>query len=110
MSLYLILDPINAWLGHRSILNYTTQADWRPVWALWLASLICGFFWEMWNYYSYPKWFYQVPFVDSWYVFEMPLLGYLGYLPFSLELFAVYHLVVGVSGGNKFRDYVKIEN
>jgi hypothetical protein len=25
----------------------------------------------------------------------MPLLGYGGYLPFSLELFAVYHLVMG---------------
>ncbi len=96
MSLYLILDPVNIWLGHRSILSFTAKRNWRPVWSLWIASLLCGFFWEMWNYHSYPKWFYQVPYIDFWYVFEMPLLGYLGYLPFSLEVFAVYHLVSGV--------------
>jgi hypothetical protein len=26
----------------------------------------------------------------------MPLIGYLGYLPFSLELFALYHFVTGI--------------
>jgi hypothetical protein len=50
----------------------------------------------MWNMYAYPKWIYTVPFIDFWYVFEMPLLGYLGYLPFSLELFAMYHLIMGL--------------
>jgi hypothetical protein len=50
----------------------------------------------MWNFYSYPKWTYRVPFVDFWHIFEMPLLGYGGYLPFSLELLALYHLVIGV--------------
>ena len=53
---------------------------------------MCGFFWEMWNYYAYPKWTYQVPFVDFLHIFEMPLLGFLGYLPFSMELFDLYHL------------------
>ena len=61
-----------------------------------VGCLICGFFWELWNFYSHPKWVYQVPFVDFLHVFEMPLLGYLGYVPFSLELFALYHLVVGL--------------
>jgi len=48
------------------------------------------------NYLSYPKWVYHVPFVDFLHIFEMPLIGYLGYLPFSLELFALYHLVTGI--------------
>ena len=96
MWLYFVIDPINVWLGHPSLLAYTAKRDWRTVIALWTASLICGFFWEMWNIYAYPKWIYTVPYVDFWYVFEMPLLGYLGYLPFSLELFAMYHLVMGL--------------
>jgi len=108
MSLYLILDPINIWLGNRSILQYTAQREWRPVWALCIGCLTCGFFWEMWNFHSDPKWFYQVPGVDFWYVFEMPLLGYLGYLPFSLELFAVYHFVVGVLAGGRLGDYIRL--
>ncbi len=94
MSAYFILDPINVWLNNRSLFDYGKFGDWRPVWALWFGALTCGFFWEMWNYWSYPKWVYTTPFVQFAHIFEMPLIGYLGYLPFSMELFALYHLVV----------------
>ena len=53
---------------------------------------MCGFFWEMWNYWSYPKWIYHVPGVGFAHVFEMPLLGYLGYLPFAMELYLLGQL------------------
>lgn len=106
MWLYFVIDPINVWLGFPSLLAYTAARDWRPVIALWVASLICGFFWEMWNMYAYPKWIYTVPYIDFWHVFEMPLLGYLGYLPFSLELFAMYHLVMGLFKAE--RNYLQI--
>lgn len=49
------------------------------------AALICGFFWEMWNFYSLARWKYAVPFVNRFRLFEMPILGYTGYLPFGLE-------------------------
>lgn len=94
MSVCFILDPINVWLGKRSLIGYVRRGDWRPVMALWVGCLICGFFWEMWNFYAYPKWVYEVPFVDFLHVFEMPILGSLGYLPFSLELFCIYHLLM----------------
>jgi len=96
LSVYFILEPLNVWLRNRSLAQYTAVGDWRPVLALWVGCLICGFFWEMWNFYSYPKWVYRVPFVNFLHAFEMPLLGYGGYLPFSLELFALYHLVMGL--------------
>lgn len=96
ISLFFILDPVNKWLGQPSIIEQAGRGDWRSVVALWSGVLICGFFWELWNYYAYPKWYYTVPFAEFWYVFEMPLLGYLGYLPFSLELFALYHFVTGI--------------
>ncbi|MEC7347693.1 MAG: hypothetical protein VYB60_02400, partial [SAR324 cluster bacterium] len=76
--------------------------------ALWAGCLICGFFWEFWNFWSYPKWIYQIPFVDFWRIFEMPVLGYLGYLPFALELFGLYHLVTGIFSGMGKRDYLQI--
>lgn len=101
ISVYFILEPLNLWLGHRSLADDLKRGDWRPVIALWTGCLITSFFWEMWNFYAYPKWIYQVPFVDFLHIFEMPLLGYGGYLPFSLELFAIYHLVVGLFGKKK---------
>jgi hypothetical protein len=97
-AVYLILEPVNVWRGNRSLLEHTATGDWRPLIALSVACLACGFFWEMWNYYSYPKWVYHVPFVGVLHVFEMPLLGYLGYLVFAWELHALYHLVVGPFG------------
>ncbi len=50
-----------------------------------VAALICGFFWELWNWHSLARWIYHVPFVQTLHLFEMPLLGYFGYLPFGWE-------------------------
>lgn len=108
LSVYFILEPLNAWLGNRSLAQHTAVGDWRPVLALCVGCLMCGFFWELWNYYSYPKWVYRVPFVDFLHVFEMPVLGYGGYLPFSLELYALYHLVVGLLELEENQDLIQI--
>lgn len=104
---YFVTEPINVWLGNHSLAGYVNKGDWRPILALWFGTLTCGFFWEFWNYYAYPKWIYHVPFADFLHVFEMPLLGYGGYIPFGLELFALYHLVTGLlkTGSD---DYVRI--
>ncbi len=103
ITVYLLVEPINIKMKNRTLLQYTGTGDWRPVVALWIGCLICAFFWEMWNYYSYPKWNYHLPMVNFLHVFEMPLLGYIGYLPFSLELFAVYHLISGIFGDKDSR-------
>jgi hypothetical protein len=107
ISIYFITEPLNIWLGNRNLTHWTQHGDWRPVLALWLGVLLTAFFWEMWNYLSYPKWIYHVPWGDYLHLFEMPLAGYGGYLPFSLELFAIYHLVAGLLGA-KDTDYVQI--
>ncbi len=108
LSVYFILEPLNVFLKNRSLFEYTSGGDWRPVLSLWLGCLICGFFWEMWNFFSYPKWIYDVPFVNFLNIFEMPLLGYGGYLPFPLELFALYHLVIGISGQKDTKGFIQI--
>ena len=107
LSLYFILEPINIWLGNRSLAEWTQKGDWRPIVALWLGVLLTAFFWEMWNFYSYPKWIYHVGWGDWLHLFEMPLLGYGGYLPFALELYALYHLVNGLFR-DKTTEYVRI--
>jgi hypothetical protein len=107
IAMYFILEPLNVWLGFGSLVAWTRKGDWRPVVALWSGVLLTAFFWEMWNYLSYPKWIYEVPWGNWLHVFEMPLLGYGGYLPFSLELFALYHLVQGILG-DPHSDFVKL--
>ena len=105
LSVYFIIEPLNIWIGNRALTDWTAKGDWRPVVALWLGVLLTAVFWEMWNFLSYPKWIYAVPWGNWLHVFEMPLLGYGGYLPFALELFALYHFVQGLLGSHR-PDYV----
>jgi hypothetical protein len=107
LSVYFILEPVNHALGHRTLFEDTARGDWRPVVALWAGALVCGFFWELWNYWSFPKWIYNVPFVGFARLFEMPALGYGGYLPFALELSALYHLLAGILGYGARWAYVR---
>ncbi len=98
ICLLLVLDPINYLRGYPSIIVWLQRGDWRLVVALGAGALVCGWFWEMWNYWAFPKWQYSVPYVDFAKVFEMPLLGYGGYLPFGLEAYVIYHFLSGMVG------------
>ena len=73
--------------------------DWRDAGSWALAALGCGLFWELWNLHSQAKWIYTVPFVQRWRVFEMPLLGYSGYLTFGLECALATAWVLGCDDG-----------
>ena len=90
----LVLDSCNAALRRRSVIARLRAHDWPFLVAIPLATLACGVFWEMWNYFSLPKWYYTVPYVGFAKVFEMPILGFTGYLPFGLELFALYQFLL----------------
>jgi hypothetical protein len=107
ITIYFIVEPINVKLKNRNLFNCTNEGNWKPIISLIIGCLICAFFWEMWNYYSYPKWYYYLPMVNFLHVFEMPLLGFIGYIPFSLELYSVYNFIVGVFG-DKENNYIKL--
>jgi len=94
--LFLFTDALNFLRGRTSLIEQASRGDWRTLVALALASLVCGFFWEMWNIRALPKWYYTIPFFDFAKIFEMPLLGYGGYIPFAWELFSLYQLICGV--------------
>lgn len=52
------------------------------------AALLAGFIWELLNYWSWTKWEYTIH--PEWpRLFEMPLLGYLGFIPFAYSALAV---------------------
>lgn len=85
VSPLLVITGLQQHYGRPHIFSEGAGGDWRPVVSAALAALICGFFWEMWNFYSLARWTYSVPLVHRFQLFEMPLLGYAGYLPFGLE-------------------------
>jgi hypothetical protein len=65
------------------------QGDWRPVLLSALAALLCGLWWELWNANSLVHWEYSIPYVHALKIFEMPILGYSGYLSFGLTCLAI---------------------
>jgi hypothetical protein len=92
IGLFLLVDAVNCLTGGKSIAANIAVGRWDTVLVLFVAGIVCGFFWEMWNEWSMPKWVYDVPHVEGPKLFEMPWLGYGGYFPFALEVYAFYHL------------------
>jgi hypothetical protein len=80
----LLLCGLQHLLTGTSLLAPLARGDWRPFLQPALAALACGLLWELWNYGSLAKWQYSIPYVQRLQVFEMPLLGYAGYLPFGV--------------------------
>jgi hypothetical protein len=96
-----ILVALSALRGEPHALSGIAAGDWRTFAASSLAALACGFFWEMWNSGSLAKWVYAIPYVDALHLFEMPLPGYAGYLPFGVLCAEVGDRLLGGSPEKK---------
>ena len=92
-AFFFILDPINYLHKQPSIIGYWKNGNIKTPLMLFVAGTIAGILWEFWNYYAVVKWTYEIPFVGFFKIFEMPILGYLGYGPFAFELFAMYYFI-----------------
>lgn len=92
IMLAVLLDRLNIW----SPFDPIKEGNWSPLLLIALSWVFAGVFVESWNYFSADHidgaiitentlyWAYSVPFVNVLHVFEMPLLGYLGYLPYGI--------------------------
>ncbi len=85
ISPLIVVASIRILQGKITLLNAPAHGNWAPLFLAAMAALVCGVFWEMWNFYSLEKWIYTVPYVARFHLFEMPLLGFAGYLPFGIE-------------------------
>ena len=90
----LFLEPILYLTSNFSILRMLERGEWLLPVSLVTGTLFTGFWWELWNFYSMPKWIYTIPYVDFWRIFEMPILGYGGYLFFGLIVYSYAALVL----------------
>lgn len=94
LSLFLILDPINA-LGRReSLVGQLLSGKNQTIILLALGGIFAGLLWETVNAFlanwTYPisPFFWQLPKPLTIKIFEMPLLGYLGYIPFAWSAYS----------------------
>ena len=76
-------------LKEQCVLDSLARGNWSVFIRFAFAALICGFCWETWNYFALAKWVYAVPWVHRFQIWEMPLIGFGGYLPFGVECAAV---------------------
>lgn len=82
---FLFFEPAVARLApRRSWLADLAEGSPRRFYSILAGGLLCGLFWESLNYWAGAKWHYTVPWPAGPKLFEMPLLGYLGFPPFAL--------------------------
>jgi len=92
----LMLEPLNYRRGRPSWLADLAAGDASRLFGLLAGGAVCGVLWEFWNYWAATRWTYSVPYLGGIKIFEMPVLGYLGFPPFALEAYAMYHWLRGL--------------
>ena len=106
VSLMFLLDPVNHWLGGESIIGDWRDGRFGRTVALMVGGATCGFLWEFWNYWAVAKWTYNLPFLgvlEQYRYFEMPWLGFQGFLPFAIECWVVFNFFLILAGKMNLR-------
>ncbi len=93
-----LLDPLNRRLALPSFLGDLSEGFSRRLYSFLFSGWICGWLWEFWNNWAGAKWHYTFPMFQRQKIFEMPAPGFLGFLPFALECFAMYVTAAWLAG------------
>lgn len=99
-SLTFLIDPWNYRRGNRSLLRDFEAGDGRAVARLFLAGLISGIVWESLNFIAPMKWIYTVRGLEGLKLFEMPLLGFLGFPALAFDAVTAFSLMSYFLCGN----------
>lgn len=93
-----LLEPLLYKYGAPSLFRAWERRRTRSIAAYLVSGVICGLLWEFWNFWAGAKWLYTVPFTETWRYFEMPVLGFLGFIPFAWECYALFSLSLLLCG------------
>jgi hypothetical protein len=96
-SFVFLVEPWNRRHARRSFLRDLEGGEAGPFCRTLLAGLVCGLFWELWNYWARTKWIYTVPGFERFKLFEMPLTGFLGFPPFAVESVSVVRFASAIA-------------
>ncbi|MBI1176844.1 DUF4332 domain-containing protein [bacterium] len=100
-SFTLIVDPWNYRRGARSLLRDLEDGNYGLLARLLLAGLICGVVWESLNFFAPQKWIYTVRGLEGFKLFEMPMIGFLGFPALALDSMAGYAMFASWLLGNR---------
>lgn len=93
LSFIFLLEPINYRLGGSNG-GLLFRKEWGTILRLSFAGIICGLLWEVWNWHAVAHWVYALPYFHYLQIFQMPVLGYLGFIPFAWECYLMYEFVI----------------
>ena len=93
IGLVFFLDPLNYYWNQHSFWKDWSEGQLSTLVQLFLAGIVAGGLWEFWNYWATAKWIYTVPILGDLKIFEMPVLGYLGFPAFAVEIFVMWQAI-----------------
>jgi len=102
-----LLAPLNRARLERSLLGDLEAGSVGRLLRILAAGLACGLIWEFLNSFARIRWIYTVPLLDELKLFEMPLLGFLGFPPFAVECVVFYGALVGFGLAPSFGHYAR---
>jgi len=94
LGFVLLFEPINRQRGGWSLLGDWERGELGRLLSLCISGLVCGILWEFWNFWAGTRWTYDVPIPLGPKVFEMPVGGFLGFLPFALGCHVMFVFVM----------------
>lgn len=99
-SLSFLIDPWNYRKGARSVLADVENGHLGLLLRLLVSGLVCGLVWESFNFLAPQKWIYTVRGLEELKLFEMPVLGFLGFPALAVDAFAAYAAIAYLFHGN----------
>ncbi len=96
LGFVLIFEPTNYRASRPSFLKDLENGSRRNVRAWLAAGFAAGIIWELFNYWAGSHWEYSLPYLNCWRIFQMPVFGYLGFLPFALEIFGFVQFLAAI--------------
>ena len=98
VAVWLIVEPLlYARDPERSLFADAARGGWGRIARLLAAGLFAGVLWETFNSVARGRWIYTVPFLEGLKIFEMPVVGFLGFPLFALEVWSLYHLLAATT-------------
>lgn len=95
VAVWLVVEPLlYARAPGRSLFAEAARGSWGRIVRLLAAGLFAGVLWETFNSVARGRWIYTVPFLEGLKIFEMPVVGFLGFPFFALEVWSLYHLLL----------------
>jgi len=98
-----LIEPLNYRRRRPSLLRDLEEGDISRIAGWTAAGLAAGLIWELFNFWAGSHWEYHIPYLNFGRLFQMPVFGFLGFLPFALEVFAIDAFARGLYGRLKDR-------